>query len=407
MEDTNRPGTVQTPPSLLAKVEASLRTYRTYIADAKTLQEHIMMLHHPEWEVRCAAVEVLSACDPQSALEPLLEALSDENCFVRVAAVCSLGRMGDKVPMDRLLLCLQDHDWQVREMAVLTLGKLGYPEIRQHLEAAMSDSSREVRMAADLALQAYDRQIQKRQPASSPIATKHAQQVTSPQSRKEREPLLMEVTRLSPEPTDQQTSMISPGSVPPLPSRKRRTPLKAFFIVAAAIFLLALTAGGIGYSWWNTTFGNPDLYQTVQQQQTDHGVTVVVTKVYADEGRTVIAYDTYAANHAQDQQFFIDDYTVTGSAPAKNEGPLQATYGDALQDGVSHFYMVVPAFLVPANVNTVTITLDIGRMLVNQSGKGKLPDVPGHWHLSFTVPFHHENNHNLPDPIHGEAIPHQ
>ena len=136
-------------------------------------------------------------------------------------------------------------------------------------------------------------------------------------------------------------------------------------------------------------------------------MTVVVTKVYADEGRTVIAYDTYAANHAQNQQFFIDDYTVTGSAPAKNEGPLQATYGDAMQDGVTHFYMVVPAFLVPANVNTVAITLDIGRMLVNQPGKGKLPDVPGHWHFSFTVPLHHQDNQHLPDPIHGEMIPHQ
>lgn len=408
MEDTDRPGTIQTPPSLLAKVEASLRTYRTYIADTKTPQQHIVMLHSPEWEVRCAAVEALSARDPQSALEPLLEALSDENFFVREAAVCALGRMADKVPVDRLLSSLQDHDWQVREMVVLTLGEMSYPEIREHLEAARSDSSQEVRTAADLALQAYDRGIQKRGSTSSLTGTNHALQVASPQSLKERQPLLMDVTQLSPEPTVQQAGMNSLESVTPFPSRKRRTPLKAFFIVAAAIFLLALTAAGFGYSWWNTHFGNPDLYQTVQQQQTDHGVTVVVTKVYVDEGRTVIAYDTYAANHAQNQQFIIDDYNVTGSAPAKNEGPLQGTYGDAPQDGVSHFYMVIPAFLIPANVNTVTITLDIGRILVNQPGNGKIPDITGHWHFSFTVPFHHQDDQNLPDPIHaGEMIPHQ
>ena len=408
MEDTNQPENLQTSPSLLVKVEASLRTYRTYLADTKTPQEYIAMLHHSEWSVRCAAVRALGAYDPQSASKPLFEALSDASCFVRVAAVCALGRMGKEAPVDRLVLCLQDHDWQVREMAVLTLGDLGYPETRQHLAAARSDSSGEVRTAAYVALQAYDRRIQIRQSAPSPVATKHAQRVTSPLSRKEREPLLIDVTQLSPEPTVQQVRMTSPYPVASLSSQKRRTPLKAFFMVAAAIFLLALTAGGVGYSWWNATFGNPDLYQTVQQQQTDHGVTVVVTKVYADDGRTVIAYDTFAANHAQNQQFIIDDYSVQGSAPAKQEGPLQVTYGDALQDGVSHFYMVDPAFLVPANVNTVTITLDIGRVLVNQPGQanqGKIPDIRGHWHFSFTVPFHHENNHNLPDPIRGEMIP--
>jgi hypothetical protein len=136
-------------------------------------------------------------------------------------------------------------------------------------------------------------------------------------------------------------------------------------------------------------------------------VTVVVTKVYADEGRTVIAYDTFAANHVQNEQFNINDFTMQGSAPAKKEGPLQATYGDPLQDGVTHFYMVAPAFLVPANVNTVTITLDIGQMIVNQPGKGQSSTIIGHWHLTFTVPFHHEDNQNLPDPIHGEMISHQ
>lgn len=405
MEDANRPETIQTPPSLLMKVEASLRTYRMYSVGTKTLQDHIALLHHPDWEVRCAAVEALGVCDPQDALEPLLEALSDENCFVRLSAVCAVGGLGDQAPVERLLRCLQDHDWQVREMAILAIGALGFSETRPHLEAARFDSNREVRTAAELALQTYDRQVQKRRTAASSAATNHPLHVPAPQSRKERKPQFMDVIRLSPEPTDQQASMTSPGIVTPLPSRKRRAPRKSLLIIAAAIFLLVLTAGGVGYSWWNSNFGNPELYQTVQQQQTDHGVTVVITKVYADEGRTVIAYDTYAANHAQNEQFFIDDYNVQGSAPTKQEGPTQATYGDALQDGVTHFYMVAPAFVVPTNVNSVTITLDIGLILVNQPGKGSLPSITGHWHFSFTVPFHHEDNHNLPNPIHGETIP--
>lgn len=406
MEDTNRHGTVQAPPSLLAKVEARLRTYRIYLGETKTPQEHIEALEYPEWEVRSAAVEALGNCAPQSALSPLLEALSDENCFVRMTAIRALRRMGNGIPVDRLLLCLQDHNWQVREIAVLTLGELGLPQMRQHLEAARSDSISEVRTAADWALQAYDLQIQRRQPASSPIAPNQVQRVASPQSLEERKPLVMDGTRLSPEPIDQQASRTSSAPVPPLLSRRRRTPRKALLVAIAAILLVVLTAAGVSYNWWNTHFGNPDLYQTVQQQQTNHGVTVVVTKVYADEGRTVIAYDTFASNHAQDRQFFPDDYDLRGSAPAKKEAPLQGTYGDPLQDGVTHFYMVVPAFLVPAHVNTVTITWDIGRMLVSQPGKGTLPAVTGHWHFAFTVPFHHENNRNLPDPIHGGLLPH-
>ncbi len=305
--------------------------------------------------------------------------------------------------MERLLRCLQDHDWQVREIAVLTLGELAYPETRHHVEAARSDITREVRTAADLALQAYDHQPQPRQPA--PVDTKHPHLADAAMSHKERKSLAMDMTQMPSETIGQQATMPSLAPAAPLQPRQRRATRKVLLLATAAIVLVALTAAGFSYGWWNAAFGNPDLYQTVQQQQTDHGVTIVVTKVYVDEGRTVIAYDTYAANHAQDRKFFPDHTDLRGSVPAKSEGPLQATFGDPLRDGVTHSYMVIPAFLVPANVNTVTITWDIGRMLVSQPGQEKQPPaISGHWHFSFTVPFHHTDNPNIPDPIHGEMI---
>src|SRR5262249_53007231 len=150
--------------------------------------------------------------------------------------------------------------------------------------------------------------------------------------------------------------------------------------------------------------GDPNIYQTIQQEQTDQGVTVVVTKVYADEGRTVIAYDTYAVNHDQSRQFTPNYDDIQGSAPEKQE-PVGVIFGDALTGGVTHFYKVIPAFEVPAQTHTLTITWDIQQMIVVQPGtEARLPALSGHWHFSFTVPFHHENNRQLPDPIHGQCF---
>src|SRR5579883_1921439 len=213
MEDANRPEITQAPPSLLPKLEARLHNYQTYRADSKTLQDHIAMLHHPAWEVRSAAVEALGKCDPDSALEPLLEALSDENSIVRLTAVSALGHMGAHIPVDRLLLCLNDHNWQVREMAVLTLGRLELPQTRQYLEEARFDNSHEVRAAADIALQEYGRHL-RQQPVSPAETIGQTQRGATPHNRKERISLFMNGTRLSPTSTDQQTDLNSPEAVP-------------------------------------------------------------------------------------------------------------------------------------------------------------------------------------------------
>ncbi len=75
MKGTNQPGNMQAPASLLAKVETRLRAYHTYIAEAKAPQEQSAALQHPRWEIRSAAVDALSTCDPQCARELLLRKL--------------------------------------------------------------------------------------------------------------------------------------------------------------------------------------------------------------------------------------------------------------------------------------------------------------------------------------------
>lgn len=171
-------------------------------------------------------------------------------------------------------------------------------------------------------------------------------------------------------------------------------------VATLAIVLGALSAASFSLGWWASLFGNPNLYATINQRQVHHGVTIEITKVYADEGRTIIAYDTFSNDSAK--RYIPNNFDLVGSAPQKQE-TLSGTYGEG---GTDFFYMVQPPFLVPANVHTLTLTLNIGNVLVTQSGKGATPSSPimGPWHFVFTVPFHHENNTHIVAPSDGDVF---
>ncbi|WP_040448450.1 DUF4179 domain-containing protein [Ktedonobacter racemifer] len=149
---------------------------------------------------------------------------------------------------------------------------------------------------------------------------------------------------------------------------------------------------------WNSLFGDVHLYESIGQTQSDQGVTITVTKVYADQGRTVIAYDIASAQ--ANRSFLLGSYDVKSPTAQKQE-VLTATHCDAPQNGVAHCYMLQPAFLVPAGATTLALTLDVHQLV--ETGKANTA-LAGHWHFSFTVPFHHENRRDIPDPIHGESL---
>src|SRR5258708_1136643 len=172
-------------------------------------------------------------------------------------------------------------------------------------------------------------------------------------------------------------------------------------IIMVTLAMLAVVLTAAGFAWWNAIFGNPDQYQTVNQIQTSVGITIKVTKIYADEGRTIIAYDIYSATNNQSKQFYPTDYDLTSPTPQKLEA-LSATECDAPQAGIVHCYMLVPPFQLPVGEHTIHITWDIKQVIVVQPGeKVQPPPLSGHWHFEFMVPFHHLNNQQLPDPIHG------
>ncbi|MCG2790777.1 MAG: HEAT repeat domain-containing protein [Actinomycetia bacterium] len=58
------------------------------------------------------------------AVEPLIEALKDENCYVRSHAVRDLGKIGDARAVEPLIKALEDEDSDVRETASEALKKI-------------------------------------------------------------------------------------------------------------------------------------------------------------------------------------------------------------------------------------------------------------------------------------------
>lgn len=200
---------------------------------------------------------------------------------------------------------------------------------------------------------------------------------------------------------EQQNDTTSTQSMAPerKPIRWRR---RIGLVAALGIFfLIVLTASGLANGWWNPIFGgDQSVYQPLSQTATDHGITIQLTQAYADEGRTVLVYTIRPLG-------FTNQTNLSSTTPQKQEA-LSYTSCD-VQDGSYHCYWVQPSFLVPTGTHTLTLTWDIGQVIPQASvspSVSRLASIKGDWHFVFTIPFHHEWNSNLPDPIHsGQQLP--
>ena len=116
-------------------------------------------LKDQEWRVRTAAATALGRLKNRVPVEPLLPVLHDENASVRAAAIWALGTLGERAPMESLVIALQDKAWAVREAAVMALHEQGERAPIGHLLAARWDEDSSVREAVDNALgQRFDEQ---------------------------------------------------------------------------------------------------------------------------------------------------------------------------------------------------------------------------------------------------------
>jgi len=116
------------------------------------LQDNVKMLREGDVNERQRAAIALGASGNSNAVEPLIEALEDEDDFVRNFVVRALGSIGDARALEPLVKATEDPNLLVRRSAVAALGNLGNPEAFDPLIKAFNDGHFMVRRSAAAAL---------------------------------------------------------------------------------------------------------------------------------------------------------------------------------------------------------------------------------------------------------------
>jgi len=80
------------------------------------------------WTTKQEAIRALREIGGAKAVEALIEALGDENSFVRCGAAEALGKTGDRRAVDPLIEALNDREVSVRRCALGALGGIGDPK---------------------------------------------------------------------------------------------------------------------------------------------------------------------------------------------------------------------------------------------------------------------------------------
>jgi uncharacterized protein DUF4179 len=170
----------------------------------------------------------------------------------------------------------------------------------------------------------------------------------------------------------------------------------------AAALALAILLMGAGYSLWAgpirgfgselTLIGNQHLYTTVNQSQTAGGLTITVTNVYADEGRTFIAY-TIAPSAELRQRY---DHVIVASWDLVDQDG-HAPQGTAAEctplprgDDPIYCLLDMPSFGIAGD--KLSLTWDIHTVWLLKDGQAREVVDSSRWHFTFSVPYRHVNN---------------
>jgi hypothetical protein len=112
----------------------------------------IEALHDQNWFVRVAALRKLQQEKQSLPIDQCVAALHDEHQAVRAAAVRALGQSGTQMPVAAVSAALYDASWQVRAAAVCVLGEQQEHAPIEQLISAFHDEDASVRVAASAAL---------------------------------------------------------------------------------------------------------------------------------------------------------------------------------------------------------------------------------------------------------------
>jgi len=111
----------------------------------------IIALKDEKWRVRWHAAETLGETGDIQAVEPLINALNDENNGVRSNSTIALVNIGEPA-VKKLINALKDKEWHIRSNAAETLGELGDTRAVEPLINALNDENSWVRQSAASAL---------------------------------------------------------------------------------------------------------------------------------------------------------------------------------------------------------------------------------------------------------------
>ena len=114
----------------------------------------IQRLKSRDPKTRCRVVQDMALSGDPSAIEPVIDALKDEEYEVRLAAARALGAFKDDRVFSPLVSTLKDRRAEVRVAAVTSLRQLGDNRAVQPLTSALEDSDHAVRWQAASALHA-------------------------------------------------------------------------------------------------------------------------------------------------------------------------------------------------------------------------------------------------------------
>jgi HEAT repeat protein len=121
------------------------------IKDIRAVEPLIQALKDNDSDVRNSAAEALGMIKDIRAVEPLIQALKDENEDVMAAAFTSLEVIG-KPAVEPLILALKDENSTVRKYAAEALGMIKDIRAVEPLIQALKDENEDVMLAADAAL---------------------------------------------------------------------------------------------------------------------------------------------------------------------------------------------------------------------------------------------------------------
>ena len=100
-----------------------------------------LMTSHDYKDVRAKAATILGKLNDPGSIKPLINALDDDDEYVRIASSNALGKLGDPRAAEPLIRLLGDKH-SVRKAAAEALGKLGEPDWETLVEGDASDFSR-------------------------------------------------------------------------------------------------------------------------------------------------------------------------------------------------------------------------------------------------------------------------